>query len=199
MRPRIVHLLGIATLLVAIPESANAATVDAQAYDGAAWSPYLVGAGIGVLSWLTFYFADKPIGASSFYATIAGFIGKIFARRHTEKLKYYQSNPPRIDWAFIFVLASMAGGFLAAWSGGEIRNEWLHPMWVERFGDSLPFRGIIAFAGGVLMAVGARMAGGCTSGNGISGTLQLNAGSWLAVIAMFIGGVATAFILFTLA
>jgi len=49
----------------------------------------------------------------------------------------------------------------------------------------------------VLMAVGSRLAGGCTSGHGISGTLQLNAGSWLAVIFMFIGGIATAMLLYT--
>jgi hypothetical protein len=38
---------------------------DPLAYDGPAWSPYLVGAGIGVLSWFTFYFSNKSIGASS--------------------------------------------------------------------------------------------------------------------------------------
>jgi uncharacterized protein len=189
----------LAALLFLFPQIGAAADVGvhAQNYDGPAWSPYLVGAGIGVLSWLTFYFADKPIGASSFYATVAGFLGKLFARRHTESLKYYQSNPPRLDWSFVFVFASIAGGFIAAWTGGEFRNEWLHPMWVDRFGDSILFRGIIGFVGGILMAFGARLAGGCTSGNGISGTLQLNAGSWLAVIAMFIGGVVTAFVFFT--
>ncbi len=171
--------------------------VDATDYDGAAWSPYLVGAGLGVLSWLTFYFADKPIGASSFYATLAGFVGKLVARKHTESLSYYQSNPPRADWGFVFVIFTIVGGFLAAWTGGELRNEWLHPMWRERFGDSVTFRGIVGFAGGVLMAFGARLAGGCTSGHGISGTLQLNAGSWLTVIFMFIAGIATAMLLFT--
>ena len=49
------------------------------------WSPYLVGAGIGILSWLTFYISDKPIGASSFYATVAGFIGKAVRARVTPK------------------------------------------------------------------------------------------------------------------
>ena len=170
--------------------------VDARNYDGGAWSPYVVGAGIGVLSWLTLYFADKIIGASSFYATLAGFVGKLVARRHTESLKYYQSNPPRLDWAFVFVLSTIVGGFIAAWTGGEWRNEWLHPMWVDKFGDGVFLRGIIGFAGGVLMAFGSRLAGGCTSGHGISGTMQLNAGSWLAVISMFIGGVATAMLLY---
>ncbi len=27
------------------------------------WSPYAVGIGIGVLSWITFLLSDKPIGA----------------------------------------------------------------------------------------------------------------------------------------
>lgn len=171
--------------------------VNSNDYDGGAWSPYLVGAGIGVLSWMTFYFADKAIGASSFYATISGFLGELIAKRHTESLDYFKSNPPKLDWGVFFVASTIVGGFIAAWSGGEIRNEWLHPMWVDRFGDSMLLRGTIGFAGGVLMAFGARLAGGCTSGHGISGTLQLNVGSWLTVICMFIAAVATATLLYT--
>ncbi|MES2924017.1 MAG: YeeE/YedE thiosulfate transporter family protein [Verrucomicrobiota bacterium] len=188
------------TLLLFLTPLAGAADfgVDAQDYDGGAWSPYLVGAGIGVLSWLTFYFSDKPIGASSFYATLAGFIGKVVAKRHTESLAYFKTNPPIVNWGLVFVISTILGGFIAAWTGGEIRNEWLHPMWVDRFGDSIALRGVIGFAGGVLMAFGARLAGGCTSGHGISGTLQLNAGSWLAVIFMFIAAIATAMLLYTL-
>lgn len=190
----------LSAMMWLLPSLASAADfgVDATRYDGPAWSPYLVGAGIGVLSWLTFYFSDKPIGASSFYATVAGFIGKLVARRHTESLQYYQSNPPTVNWGFVFVLFTIPGGFIAAWTGGEIRNELLHPMWVDRFGDSIALRGVIGFIGGVLMAFGARLAGGCTSGHGVSGTLQLNVGSWLAAFFMFVGGIATAMLLYTL-
>jgi hypothetical protein len=46
------------------------------------------------------------------------------------------------------------------------------------------------------MGIGARWAGGCTSGHGISGTLQLAVSSWLAVLCFFAGGVATAMILY---
>ena len=46
------------------------------------------------------------------------------------------------------------------------------------------------------MAFGARMAGGCTSGHGISGTLQLSVGSWIAVVCFFVGGIATALLMF---
>lgn len=202
MSPRVVtFILGLMFCLTLLPGSAGAAeiSVDARQYPGPAWSPYLVGALLGVLSWLTFYFSDKPIGASSFYATVAGMLGKVFAPKHTAQLTYYKSNPPVVDWEFAFVLATVGGAFLAAWSGGELTGEWLPPMWEARFGaGSLGLRAAVATLGGALMAFGARLAGGCTSGHGISGTLQLSVGSWIAVICFFVGGMAVALPLFAL-
>jgi len=172
--------------------------VNSLDYPGPAWSPYVVGAGIGVLSWLTFYFSDKPIGASSFYAQVSGFLGRLFAKRHTESLAYFKDKPPQVGWGFVFVLSIIVGGAIAALTGGEFANEWLPPMWIDRFGDSVALRAGVAFGGGLLMAFGARLAGGCTSGHGISGTMQLNVASWIAVICFFIGGIAVAMTLFKL-
>jgi uncharacterized membrane protein YedE/YeeE len=195
---RAVYLIGSLALLPMRAAVAAEPGVNALNYPGPAWSPYVVGAGIGVLSWLTFYFSDSPIGASSFYAQVSGFIGKLFAKRHTESLAYFKDNPPCVDWEFVFVVATIAGGSIAAVTGGEFANEWLPPMWVARFGDSIALRAVIAFGGGILMAFGARLAGGCTSGHGISGTLQLNVASWIAVVCFFIGGIAVAMTLFKL-
>jgi uncharacterized membrane protein YedE/YeeE len=189
-------LAAIALLTPSVAATVSDPALDPRHYDGGAWSPFVVGAGIGVLSWLTFYFSDKAIGASSFYASVAGALGKLVARRHTESLDYYKENPPRLDWSVVFVCCTIVGGFIAAWSGSEFRNEWLHPMWVARFGDSVAVRALVGFAGGVLMGFGARLAGGCTSGHGISGTLQLSVGSWVALLCFFAGGVATALLLF---
>jgi hypothetical protein len=71
-------------------------------------------------------------------------------------------------------------------------------MWTARFGDSLALRAAVGIGGGVLMDFGARLAGGCTSGHGISGTMQLNVASWISVICFFIGGIAVAMTLFKL-
>lgn len=173
--------------------------VDARNFPGPAWSPYLVGAGIGVLSWLTFYFANKPIGASSFYAAIAGGLGRIFARKHTDSLDYFKETPPKFGWETVLVLGTVLGGFIAATTGGEFTNRWLPPFWIARFGESsFMLHAALGLLGGILMAFGARFAGGCTSGHGISGTLQLNVGSWIAVIAFFIGGIAVAYPLYLL-
>lgn len=190
------YLIGCLALLPIRSASAVGPTVNSLDYPGAAWSPYVVGTLIGVLSWLTFYFSDKPIGASSFYAQVSGFIGKLVARRHTESLAYFTANPPRVGWGFIFVLSTIVGGAIAALTGGEFANEWLPSMWEARFGESIGLRAAVATCGGVLMAFGARLAGGCTSGHGISGTMQLSVGSWIAVICFFIGGIAVAIPLF---
>jgi hypothetical protein len=195
---RVFPVIGSLALLPICSTAAGAPGVDAREYPGPAWSPYIVGAAIGVLSWLTFYFSDKPIGASSFFAQVAGFLGKLIAPNRTASLAYFKDNPPRVGWEFVFVMTTIAGGALGALTGGEFTNEWLPPMWKARFGDSILLRAAVAFGGGILMAFGARLAGGCTSGHGISGTLQLNVASWIAVTCFFIGGIAVAMPLYKL-
>lgn len=188
-----------AMVLVFLPALALAqtGTTDPTAYSGPAWSPHLVGSLIGLLVIFSLLFAGKPVGASSAYAAVAGMIGKLFAPRHTESLKYYQEHKPAFNWTVVFILGTIAGAFLAAWSGGELTGRWLPPMWEARFGpDSLGLRLLLAFAGGIIMAFGARLAGGCTSGHGISGTLQLAVGSWIAVLCFFLGAIPVAMLLF---
>ena len=94
---RLIPIAGASLALFPLAALAGDPAIDARNYPGPAWSPYIVGAGIGVLSWLTFYFSDKPIGASSFYAQVAGFIGKLFSKRHMESLGYFKENPPRVS------------------------------------------------------------------------------------------------------
>jgi hypothetical protein len=195
---RAAYLIGSLAFQFICAATDAGASVDTLDYPGAAWSPYLVGAAIGVLSWLTFYFSDQPIGASTFYAQLAGFLGQLIAPRHTASLTYFKNKPPRVNWGFVFVIATILGGAIAAITGGEFTNEWLPPVWESRFGDSVALRAAVAFPGGILMAFGARLAGGCTSGHGISGTLQLNLASWITVICFFVGGVAVALALFNM-
>ncbi len=165
---------------------------------GAAWSPYLVGGLIGALSWLTFYFSDKALGASTAYARVAGIIGKAWAPRHTARLPYYQkeSSKPKVEWEVMLVTGVIIGSLVAALTGGEALARAVPPMWQERFGSGVALRWGVAFVGGALMALGARLAGGCTSGHGISGALQLSVGSWVALICFFIGGVMVAMMIY---
>jgi uncharacterized membrane protein YedE/YeeE len=166
------------------------------AYEGASWSPYLVGGLIGVLSMATFYFSDKPLGVSTSYARIAGLVGNLFSKGHAETLKFYQDKKPKIEWGVMLMFGIILGAFLAAYTGGEITAAWVPALWQERFGPGVALRSGVAFVGGAIMAYGARLAGGCTSGHGISGALQLSVSSWIAIVCFFAGAVITAMLLY---
>ncbi len=160
------------------------------------WSPYIVGAGIGILTWLTFFFSNKAIGVSGAFARTAGMIEKLFRGKAVEDRAYYKKNPPKINWEWLFVLGLIIGSYTSAKLSGDFEIVWVPGRWLESAGDSRWLRWIFAFIGGTAMGFGARWARGCTSGHGISGTLQLAVSSWIATIALFASGVATALILF---
>jgi len=53
---------------------------------------------------------------------------------------------------------------------------------------------VAAVLGGVSMVFGARLAGGCTSGHGISGMASFSISSFITVASMFSGGILTAMV-----
>ncbi|MFN2378353.1 MAG: YeeE/YedE thiosulfate transporter family protein [Candidatus Binatia bacterium] len=163
-----------------------------------AWSPYLVGTLIGFLSMATFYFSNKPLSASTAYARLAGLVGSLVARGHTESLKFYQDTKPKIDWGVMLVFGVLLGAFAAAVTGDEITAEWVPALWEHRFGPDVAPRLGMALVGGAIMAYGARLADGCTSGHGISGALQLSVSSWIALACFFVAAIATAHLLYRL-
>ncbi|MDQ8186799.1 YeeE/YedE thiosulfate transporter family protein [Pelagicoccus sp. SDUM812002] len=166
-------------------------------YGEPAWPPMLVGALIGALVLMSMLVVRKPIGASSAYAAIAGLLGRTVAPSKTKSLSYYQDNPPKFGYSIVFLASIAVGSLLAAWHGGALAWQPLPAFWIDMFGeDSHGQRILWALSGGVLLAFGARTAGGCTSGHGISGALQLSAASWIALGCFFVGGVATAHLLY---
>ena len=167
-------------------------------YEGATWSPYLVGALISVLSMATFFLSDKPLGMSTSYARLAGLVGNFFSKGHTETLNFYQDKKPKIEWEVMLMFGVILGAFIAAYTGGEIAAAWVPTLWQERFGPDVALRTGVAFLGGAVMAYGARLAGGCTSGHGISGALQLSVSSWIALVCFFTTAVVTAMLLYRL-
>lgn len=162
------------------------------------WNPYLVGALIGVLSILTFSLADKPIGMSTGVVQASGacampLLGSAEVAANTYWAK---KAAPAWDYGSLFVLGTFLGALGSALVSGSFKLEGVPAIWRERFGPSVGKRMIAAFIGGVIIILGARLADGCTSGHGISGSLQLAVSSWTFFITMFISGIVTAFLLF---
>ncbi|MBN1570245.1 MAG: YeeE/YedE family protein [Acidobacteria bacterium] len=160
------------------------------------WSPYAVGIGIGILSWLAFLLSDKPIGCSTAFARTSGMIEKLFRGQKVKEKPYYQQFAPTIDWEWMVVIGIVVGAFVSSILSGQFSFEWIPPMWQAEAGSHIPARWAVALLGGIIMGFGARWAGGCTSGHGISGTLQLAVSSWLAAVCFFAGGIATAMFIY---
>lgn len=159
------------------------------------WSPYLVGAGIGVLSWITFLTMDKQLGVSTTFVRAVGAVERSVAPEHVAANAYLASHVKGkglIDWQFALVLALLLGGFLSAKLARNPRRRELPALWRARFGDSHLKRHALAVVAGALVMFGARMAGGCTSGHGITGTMQFAVSSWVTLLAIFAGGIAAA-------
>jgi uncharacterized membrane protein YedE/YeeE len=160
------------------------------------WSPYVVGIGIGILSGITFLLSDKPIGCSTAFTRTSGMIEKLFRGSFVTEKAYYKKFAPSIDWEWMLVLGIFIGAFISSILSGEFKAIWVPVKWSDTFGHTPLLRWMVALLGGVIIGFGARWAGGCTSGHGISGTLQLAVSSWIAVISFFIGGIATAMLIF---
>ncbi|MBI5086099.1 MAG: YeeE/YedE family protein [Acidobacteria bacterium] len=147
------------------------------------WSPYAVGAGIGVLSWFAFWSADHPLGVSSVMVRLVAVVENAVAADHVAATPYLAKLKPFFDWEFALVI----GLVLGAWASARL----------GRSGGGEPVaqgRAWEAVIGGFLLLFGARLAGGCTSGHGISGSLQLAVSGWVFFICIFISGMATAFL-----
>lgn len=163
------------------------------------WSPYAVGMGIGLLSWLSFLISGKPIATSTTFARIGGMIEQLFNEKNENQRSYYKKIKLEINWQWMLVMGVVLGAFISAIISGDFQvGVWVPSIWSSAFGDSKLLRVFVAVIGGIILGYGARFAGGCTSGHGISGTLQLAVSSWISVIFFFIGGVFTAHIIYNI-
>ena len=160
------------------------------------WSPYIVGLGIGILSWIVFGAMHETIGVTRSFVHAVAFIEQNLFPEHADQLRYFHEtlkNTTLMNWQMAFVGGIFIGSLLAAISSNSFNHVSIPKIWKDRFGTSLSKRFIGAFLGGMLLMIGGRIAGGCTSGHGISGGLQLAISSWTFIVTVFAVGIPFAF------
>jgi hypothetical protein len=141
----------------------------------------------------------KALGASTTMVRWAGMLTSVFSYEHVHENTYYAKyliDKPAVDWQMMMVIGLPVGALLSVLLSKSFRVERVPSLWAWRFGSSRPLRYAAAFGGGAIMLFGARLAGGCTSGHGISGGLQFGVGSWIFFASFFIAGILSAFALF---
>lgn len=160
------------------------------------WNPYVAGACSGCVSILSVWVAGEYLGASTTFARSAGLIEQIFAAEHVARLDYFIKYVPKIDWQWMFVVGIAIGALISSLLSSSFALKSVPDMWAARFGTDSTKRAVWAFIGGAIALFGARLAGGCPSGHGLSGTLQLSVSGFIALACFFIGGITMAKILY---
>lgn len=161
------------------------------------WNPYLVGVGLGLLSWAVFGIVNNPLGVTTTLSQWAGAVAEpVIGAEGLRANAYWAKELPKWDYGTFFLIGTFFGALVGAALSRDLRIEVVPAVWRERFGSSPAKRLAVAFVGGLLVMYGARMAGGCTSGNGLSGSMQLAVSGWTFFITMFATGLATAWLMF---
>lgn len=160
------------------------------------WNPYLAGALSGLVLIGSVWISGKFFGASTTFVRSAGMIEQAFNAERVSAVDYFTKEKPVVDWQWMFVLGILFGASIAARISGTYELKALPDMWRKRFGNSFLKRAAAAFAGGAIAMFGARLADGCPSGHGLSGSVQLAVSGFIALVCFFIGGVITARILY---
>ncbi|HKI99479.1 MAG TPA: YeeE/YedE thiosulfate transporter family protein [bacterium] len=158
------------------------------------WSPYAAGVLLGITLFLAFFVMGRGVGASGSMNRMMAAIYALFSEGFAASLHYYQgyfgsSRSVLYNYAVFQILGVFVGGYVSAALGRRAH------LTVER-GPRIDLRSrfALAFTGGAIMAIGARIARGCTSGQVLTGSANLAIGSLIMFVCFFAGAYAVAYV-----
>ncbi|HEX4885587.1 MAG TPA: YeeE/YedE thiosulfate transporter family protein [Casimicrobiaceae bacterium] len=174
--------------------SATHWTVAARPRTRPYWNPYVAGVVLGLVLLATYLVAGRGLGATGAFSAVVAAIAQALApeaaRANPVHARYLADGAPLLDFLPMLVLGVFVGGWISGRTAGRIR------FGLDRgpsIGDAP--RLAMAFAGGTIVAFGAKIALGCTSGQALSGAAVLNVGSLVFMGTMFVAGYAVAFLI----
>ena len=166
------------------------------------WNPYYAGALLGfvaiasVLATTLLLGKANYLGASTTFVRASGFVMQWLHPEETAKNAYYIKEKIKLDWQFMLVIGIFIGAYISSKLDKSFTLESVPPLWSKNFGSSVTKRAFFSIIGGIIAIIGVRMAGGCPSGHGLSGLMQLSLSSFVAVIMFFAVGIITAHIIY---
>lgn len=154
-------------------------------------NPYLAGMFLGLTLLASYLILGAGLGASGALARFGAWLEHLALPARVEANAYFGGwFPDPLSYYLVFMLLGVfAGGLFSALAGGRAR------VWVERGPTASRLsRLVLALAGGALTGFAARLAQGCTSGQGLSGGALLLTGSFVFLGCVFATGYLTAWI-----
>jgi len=141
------------------------------------------GIALALLNLIVFsvYVTNRPIGASTAFPYFADLLTGFTNNTYFDTIK----NPGH--WELIFLAGAFVAGLVISLIRNDFRLTLIHDNWKKHKGNSKGKRIIWSFVGGFILIIGARMAGGCTSGHILSGGMQFAFSSMFFSIFVFAG------------
>jgi len=141
------------------------------------------GIALAILNAVVFLSAitNRPIGASTAYP----YISDLFTG--TTRNNYFLKIQEPGHWEMLFLIGAFISGIVISILRKEFKITIIHTNWRKYKGNSVSKRLIWSFIGGFILIIGARMAGGCTSGHILSGGMQLSVSSLVFAVFVFAG------------
>ncbi|MGB8648136.1 MAG: YeeE/YedE thiosulfate transporter family protein [Anaerolineae bacterium] len=161
------------------------------------WSPYLAGALLGLVYIFSVAIAGTVPGASGAFENLAGMIAQAVAPALANNTYFKFVMPPGISWEVILLVGIFAGAFVSAKLSGDFKIAAVpDEQWRRVFGPAVWKRWLVAFVGGIILEIGAGIAGGCTSGLAIGGGIFLAPAAFIFIAGMFLAGIPTAMLMY---
>lgn len=150
-------------------------------------NPYAAGVLLGLVLLATYVLTGRGLGATAGFAAVAtwltGLVSPAAVQASAVHLKYWNDGAPWLNWTLFLLVGALLG---AAWSARQAGRFSVGIERGPRISDGQ--RLVLAFLGGFIAAWGAKLAKGCTSGQALTGSSILNAGSLVFLLAVFVAG-----------
>ena len=86
------------------------------------WSPYVVGAGIGILSWFTFLTAGNALGISTAFESTAAIAEQQILPQMAATNPFFEKKVPKIDWGWMLVVGVFVGALISSRISGLVQG-----------------------------------------------------------------------------
>lgn len=158
------------------------------------WPWFPAAAALGGIIVFIFATYGPPASSSGFVSVLKGMWMTVDPGYAGAKAHYRMIADPG-SWLFAFVLGMALGGFI----GGRTMKRTIDDIpaiWKQTYGSNAFRRYAATFIGGFLILFGARLAGGCTLGLFMSGSIQLSVSGIYFGILIFLSAMITARIVY---
>lgn len=159
------------------------------------WPPFLAGAALGLVLLLTFLLTGHGLGATGFTTALSAWLGNAVAPQATQANAYLgpmvdEGYNPMSGWITWQVIGVAIGALLASLASRSFRFEVDGARRLPKGG-----RVLLALLGGAASGFGARLAAGCTSGMGLSGSATLAVAGFVFLGGFFVVGIVASLLL----